>query len=771
VSKRRYTDLGLYRRLVTYLHGTKWVVAGLVLAMLFEALFTVTTLSLTRPALELLIKNRLTDVTKAAEKASFELAPPQPVGEETYALRAAGELAGSRAAEELHGALAALLKPPHKWVILDLSQVHRIDESGWAQCYFGRMVSAQRGVKLTIILPQGETNLHGLDPHEWFEIYPEGAPPAVALLTTKLKDVPVPVLTKKHHTGWISSLKAEFTKRTLPYLERLQDYVMTSSENKFRLLGLILGAMVVSALCMVTAAFFAGYLSAYLGNLCLLRLRNHVYRHMLTLDMEYYNRRAVGTLLSTIMQDVMAISGAIEVLFSNVLKTPLTVVTLIIAMLFISPPLTLLSFGVAPILGLLLYGIGRKVRKISKRVQEIRAQIASIAEETFSGIRVVKAYNMETKEANRYERESWNVFGRTLKTVIAEELGTGLVALLGIVTVSAMILAGGYYVLQTRELSGSDFVLFILFLTQVFRPLKGSSRVIAKIQRGMAGSDRVFRVLDTKAKIVDDPSAPELRPVQREISFEHVWFRYSAESHHVLKDVHFTVPAGHVTAIVGETGAGKTTLVNLLPRFYDPTEGRILFDGVDIRSVRLRSLRDQIAIITQDVILFNDTIARNIAYGMPDDIPRERIIEAAKAANAHNFIMRLPHGYDTVVGGRGVRLSGGERQRLAIARAFVKNAPILILDEATSQLDSETEALIQEALSRIIKGRTVFVIAHRLSTILHADSILVLDQGKIVERGTHDELVKLGGRYARFYEIQFRQALAAANSKGENSAE
>jgi subfamily B ATP-binding cassette protein MsbA len=763
VSKRRYTDLALYRRLFTYLRGTRLVVVVLLICMILEGAFTVVTISLVRPTLDLLVKNRISDTSKVRQKGLYEIGAPVKLADGgTVALRAIGELSSTRAADELHDIFEAVIKPPTQRMIIDLSSC-TIGDAVWGQIYYARLL-ASRGVAAEVILPDGTSPPIGLAPDEHFRLMTASQPEAATLLSSTLANVPLPVMAKVRNQGWVNSTKNRFMDKVTPYLDRLQEYVMVSSANKFRVLGGILGVIVFSAMCMVAASFGVGYLSAYLANLCVTRLRNHVLRHMLLLDVEFYNRRSIGTLMSVVTQDVAAVSGAIDILFSNVLKTPISVAMIIVAMFFVSPKLTLYSFAVAPLVGLLLYGIGRRVRKISQRIQELRAVLSSIAQETFAGVRVVKAFNMESAQADRYESESWRAFQRTLKTVVAEELGTGLTAFLGVASVAAMIMLGGYYVLQTRELSGSQFVLFVIFLSQVFRPLKGSSRVMAKIQRGMAGSDRVFHVLDLEPRIKDDPNAPELAPLQNEIRFEHVWFRYEAVEEPVLRDIDFAIQARKALAIVGETGSGKTTLVSLLPRFFDPEQGRILFDGHDIRSVRLRSLRDQISLISQDVVLFDDTIARNIAYGAPPNTSMDRIIAAARAANAHDFIMRLPKGYDTLVGGRGVRLSGGERQRISIARAFLKDAPILILDEATSQLDAQTEALIQEALVEIMKDRTVFVVAHRLATILHCHEIIVLDAGRIIERGSHQELVARNGRYARFYHLQFATAEQASTS-------
>lgn len=555
--------------------------------------------------------------------------------------------------------------------------------------------------------------------------------------------------------GFIDQQKQAVIHWAEPWLHNIETQALADSHFKFQILFSIIGLMLFCGFMMVLASFATGYLSSYLATKAVQKLRNHVYSHLIKMDLSFFSKNSTGSMMSLVIQDVQAVDGALDTLFSSILKNPVKIFFFIIMMTIISPSLTLITFTVLPVIGLVIYLIGKRIRRVSQKIQATKAVLSSILEETFTGMRVIKAYNMEDIEARRFEKRTRQVFRMGLKTTASEEMGSSLTQFLGLVTVAMIALAGTWFVLVKEELSISSFVVFAGLLTQVFRPLKGASKVSSKIQKGLAGCDRVFAILDTHPSIQNKPSAVNAPLLKNALSFDNVSFLYSNDKPPALKNINLTIPAGSAIALVGETGSGKSTLANLIPRFFDPTEGRVLYDGIDLRDLKINSLRDNLAIVTQDVVLFDDTVANNISYGLRGTASLEQIQEAAKAAKAHDFIMRLPLGYDTPIGSRGSRLSGGERQRLAIARAILKNAPILILDEATSALDSETESLIQEALNNLIHGRTTIVIAHRLSTIKNCDTIYVLNQGEIMEAGNHGELMEKNGQYARFHSIQF----------------
>jgi subfamily B ATP-binding cassette protein MsbA len=417
--------------------------------------------------------------------------------------------------------------------------------------------------------------------------------------------------------------------------------------------------------------------------------------------------------------------------------------------------LTLISFVVFPLVLLVIAGVGRRVHTESGLVQERIADLTSVLHETISGVKVVKAFGMEEFENRKFANEGEHFFRTLLRVTRIRNLASPATEFLSAAAGGVIIWYGGMQVLSHESMKASEFLGFLFAMFQLMPPIKELSTVNNRIQEATAAGKRVFEILDTEPNIRNAPSPVVLDDFRTAVEFRRVHFRY-ADGDAVLEDINLTIRKGEVVAIVGPSGSGKSTLVDLVPRFYDPSGGSITIDGIDLRAVELGSLRAKIGIVTQETILFNDSVRSNIAYGL-DDCPLERIVAAAKAANAHAFIEQMPRGYDSRIGERGVKISGGERQRLALARAILKNPPILILDEATSALDTESEILVQEAIEHLMAGRTSIVIAHRLSTIQHADHIVVIEAGRIVETGRHADLLKKkSGLYRKLYEMQFR---------------
>jgi subfamily B ATP-binding cassette protein MsbA len=484
-------------------------------------------------------------------------------------------------------------------------------------------------------------------------------------------------------------------------------------------------------------------------------LRNDLYRHIHQLPLAYFTNERTGNLISRIMNDVAVVNSGISATFNTLIKEPMLVLVYLAITLMLSWKLTLMAFVVFPLVLLIISLIGRRVHKESGMVQERIADLTSVLHETISGVKVVKAFGMEDFE-NRKFADKGNAYLRTvLRVTQVRNLASPSTEFLSAMAGGVIIWYGGLQVLGHESMKASEFLGFLFALFQLMPPIKELSTVNNRVQEATAAGKRVFEILDTEPNIRDVADAMKLYGFHEQLEFRDVSFRYE-EGDLVLADISFTIKKGEVIAVVGPSGAGKSTLVDLVPRFYDPTSGSILIDGVDLRTAELKSLRELIGIVTQETILFNDTVRNNIAYGL-EDCPLERVVMAAKAANAHNFISEMPSGYDSVIGERGVKISGGERQRLSLARAILKNPPILILDEATSALDTESEILVQEAIERLMAGRTSIVIAHRLSTIKHADRILVIEAGRIVEAGKHDDLVRNEhGLYRKLYQLQFR---------------
>jgi subfamily B ATP-binding cassette protein MsbA len=499
------------------------------------------------------------------------------------------------------------------------------------------------------------------------------------------------------------------------------------------------------------------YGQAYWMNFVGLRIvadmREKLYNHLQTLSLSFFTKTSTGVLISRITNDVNLIQGAVSNAVTGLVKDAFTIFGLVGVVFYRNWKLAIIAFVIFPLAIIPIKQFGKRLRKFSRKGQQRMGSITTFLHETITGNRIVKAFNMEEYEKQRFAEENDRFFDTVLKRMRIRALSHPLMELIGGLGLALIIWVGGYSVVR-GDLTPGTFFSFMAGLLMLYAPVRDLNKVNLEIQEGLAAAARVFELLDTPPEIKDEKGALPLPPISKGIDFQRVTFRYGEEV--VLKEISLRVNAGEIIALVGMSGAGKTSLVNLLPRFYDVEEGKILVDGINIRSVTLKSLRDQIGLVTQQTILFNDSVRNNIAYGNRS-CSEDQIIQAARAANAHDFIRKLPQGYETVIGEQGVKLSGGERQRLSIARALLKNAPILILDEATSSLDSDSETEVQKALDFLMKGRTVFVIAHRLSTIRHAHRIVVLSQGRIVEEGAHEELIALNGEYRRLYDLQFRE--------------
>jgi len=520
-----------------------------------------------------------------------------------------------------------------------------------------------------------------------------------------------------------------------------------------RVIGLLLAIFLVQAVL----GFGQSYLIAWVGERVVTNLRRTLYAHLHAMPLRFFAAARTGDLLSRLGNDVAAIQEAVTGTLLSLLSQLILFVGGVVIILLMAWRLTLLMLAVVPLAMLGMILLGRMIRKISREAQDALAALAALAEEALAGVRIVKSFAREPYETQRYSDGLERLFAIALRRVRARAILGPLIGLLAFSAIAVVLWFGSREVIAGRLTTG-QLVSFLLYTMMIASPLGAFTALYSQLQQALGASERVFELLDTPPEMRDASDAVALPPITGQVRFEEVSFDYgdSDQTREVLQRVSLEVEPGQVAALVGPSGAGKTTLVNLIPRFYDPTQGRILVDGYDIRRVQMRSLREQIGIVPQETALFSGSVQDNIVYGKLD-ATQEEIEAAARAANAHDFILALPEGYATPVGERGVKLSGGQRQRIAIARALLKNPRILILDEATSSLDSESELAVQEALERLMRDRTTFVIAHRLSTIINADWIIVLDGGQIVEQGPHAELLALeGGLYRRMYALQFR---------------
>jgi subfamily B ATP-binding cassette protein MsbA len=523
-------------------------------------------------------------------------------------------------------------------------------------------------------------------------------------------------------------------------------------------LPLIAGLLVLFTLIRGASEYLSNVLMWRIGVGAVVDLRQRLYDHVLQQSSEFFTDHPTNTLTTHIISDAEKVQVAVSTLLADLLREGLTFLALFSLVFILNWRLTLAVLLIGPFIYWLTVRFGRKLRSISHSTQEGTEDVLDIAQETISGHRIVKAFGMEDFEQGRFRRSLLRLAQTQVRAARVVYLSSPILELVGVLIAAAFLLYA-----QRLTASGAmtigTFAAYIVAMLQMYDPLRKLSRIQNYFQQSFAATSRIYSLLDTHTEKSDRPGAVGLAPLKDGIEFRDVSFKYQDSAGWVLRRVNMGVRCGEVVALVGLSGAGKTTLTNLLMRFYDPTEGEILIDGTDISDAKLASLRSQIALVTQEVILFNDSIINNIAYGRPD-FDRAKIESAARAAYAHDFIIERG-GYDTLIGERGVKLSGGERQRLAIARALLKDAPILVLDEATSSLDTQSERLVQRALTNLMRGRTTIVIAHRLTTVHRADKIVVLDRGRVVDSGTHDELMSRGGIYRDLYELQFSDELSA----------
>ena len=524
-------------------------------------------------------------------------------------------------------------------------------------------------------------------------------------------------------------------------------------ERNTAMLAILPFAIVAVAVAKRAFQFAHVYLMGYAGNRIITDIRDALYHHILKLSLTFHATHSTGALMSNVTSDVALMQRAVSGVIKDLIQQPLTLLALMGVIVYQNWRMALIAIAVLPFGYYPMIRLGRRLKRLAHAGQERVSELSSILQETFSGIRVVKAFGTEAFEAERLRDTNLRYFRNTMKVTTVSELAPALMEVLGAIGGAAVIAYGGYAVISGQMTTGAFFS-FLMASFLMYAPIRILSAANNAILSASAAAERVFAILDVETEEGRDRGRRELAGIRESLEFRDVGFTYDGAERVTLAGITLRVHAGEMVAVVGTSGSGKTTLANLLPRFIEPTRGAIFIDGVNLREFRLASLRRRIGVVSQEVVLFDDSVRHNIAYGMTDVVEAD-VVRAAEAAYAHPFILQLPAGYDTVIGERGATLSGGERQRLAIARALLKDPPILILDEATSALDAESEAIVQRALANLMAHRTTFVIAHRLSTVQRASRIVVLDRGTIVEEGTHESLLAKQGVYAHLYRIQF----------------
>ncbi|MBD3224275.1 MAG: ATP-binding cassette domain-containing protein [Caldithrix sp.] len=524
-------------------------------------------------------------------------------------------------------------------------------------------------------------------------------------------------------------------------------------DNRYDTLKMVCLIIFLSFLLKNLSHYLRKVILNYVEVRVIVNIRNQLHEKLLHAPLSYFHKKHSGNLTSIVFNDVNALNNVFDKTFGKMLLSPIQIIANIIIMLMISVKLSLITFIVLPLSAFIIFKIGQSMRRRSRRVFRQIADVVATFQEALSAINIVKIFTNERKEMQKFEATNYKFFQKLFRANKLKFATTPINEILMVFILIALLLYGGHLVYSNAGISAEDFIRFLVFLFTMFQPIKELSGINNVLQTGLAASERIFDVLETPSEVYEKPGAQILHPLRKEIIYKDVSFKYNEKDDFALKNVNFTIKRGEMVAFVGPSGSGKTTVVNLLPRFYDIQRGSITIDGMDIKDLNLHSLRKAISIVTQDTVLFNDTIRMNIAYGMPE-IHEEDIIRAAQMANAWDFIQEMDEGMDTHIGERGLRLSGGQKQRLSIARAILKNPQILILDEATSALDTESERLVQDAINQLLKDRTVLVIAHRLSTIQNADKIVVLNKGHIEATGPHLELINNSALYKSLYENQ-----------------